>query len=67
VFVSVNTLTKTRSLYAGKTADLTYWADVSNSDKIVVEKPTVPVKTAEAIEKIMTQCKGYQISYSVIS
>ncbi|KAF3444842.1 hypothetical protein FNV43_RR14535 [Rhamnella rubrinervis] len=49
VFVSVNTPTKTRGLGAGKAADLTYWesaarmiADVSKSDKIVVEKSTVP-------------------------
>lgn len=61
VFVSVNTPTKTQGLGAGKAADLTYWesaarmiADVSKSDKIVVEKSTVPVKTAEAIEKILT-------------
>lgn len=61
VFVSVNTPTKTRGLGAGKAADLTYWesaarmiADVAVSDKIVVEKSTVPVKTAEAIEKILT-------------
>ncbi|KAL1806282.1 hypothetical protein DCAR_0832072 [Daucus carota subsp. sativus] len=61
VFVSVNTPTKTQGLGAGKAADLTYWesaarmiADVSKSSKIVVEKSTVPVKTAEAIEKILT-------------
>ncbi|KAG5615121.1 hypothetical protein H5410_014945 [Solanum commersonii] len=49
VFVSVNTLTKTRGLGAGKAADLTYWesaarmiADVSKSGKIGVEKSTVP-------------------------
>ncbi|KAG6405868.1 hypothetical protein SASPL_133462 [Salvia splendens] len=61
VFVSVNTPTKTSGLGVGKAADLTYWenaarmiADVSKSEKIVVEKSTVPVKTAEAIEKILT-------------
>ena len=55
---SVNTPTKTRGVGAGKAADLTYWegaarmiASVSTSSKIVVEKSTVPVKTAEAIEK----------------
>eukprot|EP00898_Chlorokybus_atmophyticus_P003322 jgi/Chlat1/3991/Chrsp26S04069 len=60
VFVSVNTPTKTRGLGAGRAADLTYWesaarmiARVSTSSKIVVEKSTVPVKTAEAIEKIL--------------
>ena len=47
------------SLCHGKAVDMTYWksvarmiADVSKSDKIVVEKSTVPVKTAEAIKKI---------------
>ncbi|KAG6581672.1 UDP-glucose 6-dehydrogenase 1, partial [Cucurbita argyrosperma subsp. sororia] len=73
VFVSVNTPTKTRGLGAGKAADLTYWesaarmiADVSKSDKIVVEKSTVPVKTAEAIEKILTHnSKG--IKFQILS
>ena len=56
---SVNTPTKTRGVGAGKAADLTYWegaarmiAAVSSTSKIVVEKSTVPVKTAEAIEKV---------------
>ncbi|WOL00584.1 UDP-glucose 6-dehydrogenase 4 [Canna indica] len=50
IFVSVNTPTKTRGLGAGKAADLTYWesaarmiADIAKSDKIVVEKSTVPI------------------------
>lgn len=62
VFVSVNTPTKTRGVGAGKAADLTYWegaarmiAAVSTTSKIVVEKSTVPVKTAEAIEKVLTR------------
>ncbi|GAA0148431.1 dehydrogenase [Lithospermum erythrorhizon] len=73
VFVSVNTPTKTQGLGAGKAADLTYWesaarmiADVSKSAKIVVEKSTVPVKTAEAIEKILTHnSKG--INFEILS
>lgn len=73
IFVSVNTPTKTRGLGAGKAADLTYWesaarmiVDVSMNDKIVVEKSTVPVKTAEAIEKILTHnSKG--IKYQILS
>ena len=55
----MNTPTKTRGVGAGKAADLTYWegaarmiAAVSSTSKIVVEKSTVPVKTAEAIEKV---------------
>ncbi|MQL81599.1 hypothetical protein Taro_014049, partial [Colocasia esculenta] len=60
IFVSVNTPTKTHGLGAGKAAHLTYWesaactiANVAKSDKIVVKKSTVPIKTAEAIEKIL--------------
>lgn len=73
IFVSVNTPTKTRGLGAGKAADLTYWecaarmiADVSKSDKIVVEKSTVPVKTAEAIEKILTH-NSNGIKFQILS
>ncbi|KAF3776912.1 UDP-glucose 6-dehydrogenase 4 [Nymphaea thermarum] len=73
VFVSVNTPTKTRGLGAGKAADLTYWesaarmiADVAKSDKIVVEKSTVPVKTAEAIEKILTH-NSRGINFQILS
>lgn len=73
IFVSVNTPTKTQGLGAGRAADLTYWesaarmiADVSTSNKIVVEKSTVPVKTAEAIEKILSfNSKG--INYQILS
>ena len=56
---SVNTPTKTSGIGAGKAADLTYWegaarmiAACSTSSKIIVEKSTVPVKTAEAIGKV---------------
>ncbi|QCD82600.1 UDP-glucose 6-dehydrogenase 1-like [Vigna unguiculata] len=73
VFVSVNTPTKTHGLGAGKAADLTYWesaarmiADVSKSDKIVVEKSTVPVKTAEAIERILTH-NNKGINFTILS
>lgn len=73
VFVSVNTPTKSSGLGAGKAADLTYWesaarmiADVSKSSKIVVEKSTVPVKTAEAIEKILTH-NNKGIEFQILS
>lgn len=73
IFVSVYTPTKTSGLGAGKASDLTCWesaarmiADVSKSDKIVVEISTVPVKTAEAIEKILSRSsKG--ISFQILS
>lgn len=55
----MNTPTKSNGIGAGRAADLTYWekaarmiASVSESSKIVVEKSTVPVKTAAAIEKV---------------
>jgi len=60
IFVSVNTPTKTFGHGAGKAADLQYWektarqiARCSTRPKIVVEKSTLPVRTAEAMEAIL--------------
>jgi len=60
IFVSVNTPTKTFGEGAGKAADLQYWEKTardiikaSNSDKIIVEKSTLPVRTAHAMERIL--------------
>jgi len=60
IFVSVNTPTKTYGQGAGRAADLQYWEAVARtikehatSDTIVVEKSTLPVRTAEAIERIL--------------
>ena len=60
VFVSVNTPTKTFGEGTGKAADLQYWEKtarnivrVANSDKIIVEKSTLPVRTAHAMERIL--------------
>jgi UDPglucose 6-dehydrogenase len=60
VFVSVNTPTKTYGVGAGRAADLRYIesvartiAEVSTSPKIIVEKSTIPVKTAETIKQIL--------------
>jgi len=60
IFVSVNTPTKTFGQGAGKAADLQYWektarqiVECSTSPKIVVEKSTLPVRTAEAMERIL--------------
>ena len=60
VFISVNTPTKTRGLGAGKASDLK-WVEAcarqvalySTGHTIVVEKSTLPVKTAEAIKLIL--------------
>ncbi len=60
IFVSVNTPTKTFGQGAGRAADLQYWEKTarqilenSTSSKIVVEKSTLPVRTAEAMERIL--------------
>jgi len=60
VFVSVNTPTKTFGEGAGCASDLQYWElcarrikEVSTSDKIIVEKSTLPVRTAEAMERVL--------------
>ncbi len=62
IFVSVNTPTKTFGEGAGKSADLQYWEkcardirSAAESDKIVVEKSTLPVKTAIAMERILNE------------
>eukprot|EP00889_Picochlorum_renovo_P008109 jgi/Picre1/35139/NNA_002601.t1 len=75
VFVSVNTPTKTSGVGAGKAADLTYWegaarmiASVSKTSKIIVEKSTVPVKTAEAIEKVLKRnCSDSNVEFDILS
>lgn len=61
IFVSVNTPVKEFGAGAGMAADLQYWEktarqirDVSDSYKIIVEKSTFPVKTALAMERILT-------------
>jgi len=60
IFVSVNTPTKTFGEGAGKAADLQYWEKTartivkhSASDKIIVEKSTLPVRTAAAMARIL--------------
>lgn len=60
IFVSVNTPTKTFGHGAGMASDLQYWEKtarqiLANSDtpKIIVEKSTLPVRTAAAMERIL--------------
>ncbi|MCB1302758.1 MAG: nucleotide sugar dehydrogenase [Leptospiraceae bacterium] len=60
IFVSVNTPTKTYGQGSGRAADLRFWElaarDIlkhARSGTIIVEKSTVPVKTAEAISRIL--------------
>lgn len=60
IFVSVNTPTKTFGAGAGKAADLQYLEktaraiiEYADNDKIVVEKSTLPVRTAQAMSRIL--------------
>lgn len=73
IFVSVNTPTKGFGQGSGKAADLQYWErtarqilENSERNKIIVEKSTLPVRTAEAMERILNgNSKG--IHFEVIS
>ncbi len=73
IFVSVNTPTKTFGHGAGMASDLQYWEKtaheiVAHSDraKIIVEKSTLPVRTAEAMERILQENKK-GLRFEVIS
>ncbi len=73
IFVSVNTPTKTFGDGAGKAANLQYWEKTARdiiehaeSDKIVIEKSTLPVRTAEAMHRILqSNTKG--LNFDIIS
>merc|ERR1712087_835766 len=65
IFASVNTPTKIKGVGAGRAADLRYIESVgrtvaqhANRSKIIIEKSTVPVKTAEALERVVTANEG---------
>jgi UDPglucose 6-dehydrogenase len=73
IFVSVNTPTKTFGTGAGMAADLQYWEktareirDHAESDKVIVEKSTFPVRTAFAMERILTD-ENHDIQFDVVS
>ncbi len=68
IFVAVNTPTKTYGVGAGRAADLRFIesvartiAEQANGPKIIVEKSTIPVKTAETIKDILSaNSRGYK-------
>jgi UDPglucose 6-dehydrogenase len=73
IFVSVNTPTKTFGEGAGMASDLQYWEktarqilDCAESSKIIVEKSTLPVRTARAMERILTSNNNH-IHFDVVS
>ena len=73
VFISVNTPTKTKGLGAGQASDLK-WVEASartvakaaQGHTIVVEKSTLPVRTAEVIQEILASAEGAK-SFAVLS
>jgi len=73
IFISVNTPTKTYGLGKGMAADLKYIelcarqiAAVAKDNKIVVEKSTLPVRTAEAIKNILDHT-GNEVQFQILS
>lgn len=73
IFISVNTPTKTYGVGKGMAADLKYIelcarqiARVAKTDKIVVEKSTLPVRTASAIKDILTNT-GNGVQFQILS
>jgi UDPglucose 6-dehydrogenase len=73
IFISVNTPTKTYGVGKGMAADLKYIelcarqiARVAKNDKIVVEKSTLPVRTASAIKDILDNT-GNGVQFQILS
>ena len=73
IFVAVNTPTKTQGEGKGMAADLKYVelcarqiASVAKNDKIVVEKSTLPVRTAETLQNILDST-GNGVQFEVLS
>lgn len=73
IFISVNTPTKTYGKGKGQAADLKFIelcarniAKVATTDKIVVEKSTLPVRTAEALKNILDNT-GKHVNFEILS
>uniref|UniRef100_A0A7S0I1H8 UDP-glucose 6-dehydrogenase n=1 Tax=Hanusia phi TaxID=3032 RepID=A0A7S0I1H8_9CRYP len=81
IFVSVNTPTKEYGFGKGRAADLTYWEGAARSIskatvpgsalfhgfKIVVEKSTVPVSTADAMTCVLQENCPAGVNFQVLS
>ncbi len=73
IFISVNTPTKLYGKGKGMASDLKYVelcarqiAKVAKSDKIIVEKSTLPVRTADTIKKILENT-GNGLKFQILS
>jgi UDPglucose 6-dehydrogenase len=74
IFVSVNTPTKVFGMGSGRAADVKNLeacarsiARAAKSSKIVVEKSTVPIKTAETMEQVLQANKNEGVEFAVLS
>jgi UDPglucose 6-dehydrogenase len=74
VFISVNTPTKTVGLGAGRAANIKNCelcarsiAKCATSDKIIVEKSTVPVRTAMAVQRVLDETAKPGLNFQVLS
>ena len=73
IFISVNTPTKTYGAGKGMAADLKYIelcarqiASIAKDNKIIVEKSTLPVRTAEAVKSILDNT-GNGVQFQILS
>ncbi|KAF9925799.1 UDP-glucose 6-dehydrogenase 1 [Linnemannia zychae] len=74
IFVSVNTPTKKSGMGAGMAADLAYIetatrriAQVATTSKIVIEKSTVPCRTAQSMRTILEANSSKDIRFDILS
>ena len=74
IFMAVNTPTKNYGEGKGMAADLTFVencarkiAEVSKSDKIIIEKSTLPVRTAEKIKEVLESNNIHNVNFEVLS
>lgn len=74
IFMAVNTPTKTQGEGAGMAADLKYFissaesiAKFSKTDKIVIEKSTLPVRTAEKVKEVLHKNNKVGVNFEILS
>ena len=74
IFIAVNTPTKSKGKGKGMAADLKYVeisakkiAKVAKTDKIVVEKSTLPVRTAEKLQEILSKHSQSNVKFDILS
>lgn len=73
IFISVNTPTKQYGVGKGRAADLKFVelcarriAEVAEGHKVIVEKSTLPVRTAETVKRILANA-SHEASFEVLS